>query len=248
MKIRLIIVIAITVLFYSCANQPSSGGDIVNKMYQKWNGHWYQNVQFEQNVKYYQSGNIIKQEVWKEIIHCPGYLHIRYNTFNDGNGTIYRNDSVYFFQNNIMYQKIEMIQHLLLLGFDIYFLNPTESLKKIEILRIDVSKFYSDKLNGKDVYIIGAANSDDNNSNQFTIDKENLTLQSVSITKSNVKSRVEFADYKIIEGNLVATKILFYSKNQLVLEEEYFNISFPKEISMKWFNPRDFENLVWEKL
>jgi hypothetical protein len=57
---------------------------------------------------------------------------------------------------------------------------------------------------------------------------------------------VEMNKYQQIEGNWVATEIIFKNNGKLLLREEYYNISFPKEVDPSWFDPSNLHNCELE--
>lgn len=239
------ILISILFNFFSIFAQNISGNDLINQMYKKWSGKWYKNFTFEQNVYYYKDNKIIKEDIWQEVINSPANLHIRFNGFETNNGMIFRNDSIYYFTNGEITKKEHRVHHLLLLGFDVYFYKPSESIQKLKTLGFDLSKTYQSNWQNREVYIVGADNNSDLTSSQFWIDKERLYLVRVILNTNGIVREVEMNNYTLIENNWVATDIVFKTNNEVTMIEKYFNIKFPKFIDGSLFDVNKFKKTKW---
>jgi hypothetical protein len=222
-----------------------SGNDVIKQMYDKWNVGWCKNMAFEQQVWFYKNDSVVKEEVWQELIKPPGRLHIRYNGFESGNGAIFTNDTVNYFKNGELSRKEARVHHLLLLAFDVYFFPPEESRKKLEAIGFDLGRAYTQKVNGRKTYVVGAANASDSSSSQFWIDSENLYLVRVILNKNNNLSDVILLRYQTVDGYPVATDILFKSNGKKVMLEKYFNIQFPETVHDSLFNSTGFKSILW---
>jgi len=105
--ITVLLISTITILFNSCKKDISSGAEVIESMYEKWHQEWPQHMIFEQKTEFFQNDSIISTEVWNEYISSPGYLHVRFNGFESGNGLIFRNDSMYSFINDELFEGIK---------------------------------------------------------------------------------------------------------------------------------------------
>jgi hypothetical protein len=54
---------------------------------------------------------------------------------------------------------------------------------------------------------------------------------------------VVFTDYTNIENYWVAKKVVFRQNGKLAMEEKYFDIKFPKELSKDLFDPEKFNEV-----
>ena len=202
-------------------------------------------MRFDQEVFLYKNGKISKEEVWQEILSSPYNLQIRFNGFESGNGIIFRNDSVYHFAEGKLTRKEDRVHHLLLLGFDVYFLETAETIEKLKAMGFDLNKTYKRKTSTGEVFVVGTNNPADTTSSQFWINKEELYLEKVILNKNENISEVQMTNYKIIEGYPVATVIFFRNNGELTMKEEYFDVSFPKEVDQEIFNPENFNQRKW---
>lgn len=134
---------------------------------------------------------------------------------------------------------------MLLLGFDVYFLSPIETISKLENLGFDLHKVYQKPTESGAVYVVGTKNPEDQTTSQFWINKKKLYLEKVILNRNGNISEVEMTNYETIESYPVATIIIFRNNGQLYMREEYFDISFPAEVEEQIFDPLKFNSLRW---
>lgn len=228
----------------SCSKIPT-GEKTIHAMYGKWNGKWPQTMAFEQNVYYYRNDSLVKEEIWQEILHCPGNLHIRFNGFDSGNGMIFRNDSIFYFSIGKLTRSEKRIHHLLLLAFDVYFLQPSETSTKLKELGFNLSETTTATLQDREMIVVGISTLADTTSSQFWVDKEHLYLRKVILNYSGKISEVLLDNYIILENNPVAKEITFKNNHKVTMVEKYFNISFPNNVDRKVFESENFKNAGW---
>ena len=139
---------------------------------------------------------------------------------------------------------MKKLNDLIVMAFDVYSQPVEKTLQMLTEMGYDVNRFYETELNGRDVYCIGAENETDS-LHQYYIDKENLSLiKNVKYYESGVWETV-MADFKIIDGNYIATSVLFYFNGELAMKEEYYNIKFPEKIDTSIFDYRFFKDAQW---
>lgn len=112
--------------------------DIIEKMFSKWNTKWPKYMSFDQHVYRYKNNTITSQSIWNEIISSPGKLQIRFDGFESGDGVIFLEDQVYYFEKGHQIKSEFKMNQALLLGFDVYNQVPSITRKKLETLGIDV--------------------------------------------------------------------------------------------------------------
>jgi len=243
-----LLVVCLSLIALTCFSQltTSSGRIIIQKMYEKWHGKWPQNMAFEQDaITYNKDGNVEKEEVWQEIIQSPSNLHIRYNGFETGNGMIFARDSVFYFENGQLTGSQAIVHYLLLMAFDVYFLDVDETIAKLAALNFDLTKTCTRVISGKEYYVIGTDEHLDEKSNHFVIDAENLWLTDMTITRAGVLRKISLKTYQMIENFPVATEIFFYTDGKLTMYERYFNITFPKTVNEELFDVKSFKEARW---
>jgi hypothetical protein len=251
--VRFSFLLALTLVSLSCskkispgASKPENGQQVIEAMYNRWEDKWYPNFAFDQRAIFYNDGKVSREEVWQEIYSHPANLHIRFDGFETGNGIVYHQDTVYSFKEGRIQTKRYSIHPLVLLSFDVYFYKPATTISKLQELNFDLSQVSETRWQGRDAYVVGTSNPSDSTSNQFWVDKEMLYVLRVITNNKGGVSDVEMNRYQLVEGNWVATEIIFKNNGKLVLREEYYNMSFPKEVNQNWFDPNQFSTTRWK--
>lgn len=230
--------------FQSLFSQPKNGNDLIEIMYKTYNKTWYKHFTFTQDAIFYKDGKPVKTEVWHEALSCPGKLIIKYDSIRSKNGVIFNNNTVTPVKEGVIGTPRPFIHDLLLVGFDVYFLEPKISTHLLDSLGYNLKIFREDVFDNRKVYVVGASVGD-STSHQFWIDKERLYLHKIVYGKQNKTMDVVFTDYKKMKGNWVATRVVFKQNGILQMEEKYYNINFPKSLQMDMFEPNHFLNAKW---
>ncbi len=239
---KLTLFIALIALI-SC-NKPYNGYELIKKMKEQYNNSFYTNFTFSQKVTNYKNDSIINETVWHEAYSYPGQLIIKYDSFGSGSGVIYNNDSVYNFRANELISKQRKINDLVLIGYDIYELPVDLTCDKLQELGYDISKLCLSSVNDKPAYCVGVESETDRQ-NKFYIDKETLCFVKLVKYSNETIVEIDFENYKIINNKPVATEVVFYKNNKLVMKENYYNIKFPSVIEYKIFDPKSFAMAFW---
>lgn len=242
MKHRLIFALLISSLPFF-AQKINSGKDVIHAMHKMYHGKWYTFFTFTQDAFFYKDGKEQKKEVWHEAASFPGKLVIKYDSMKSGNGVVFANHTVTGVKNGIAKTPRAFIHDLLLVGFDVYFLQPELSCKILDSLGYDLNKVREDVFDGRAVYVIGADKGNDTIP-QFWIDKERLYMHRIIYKKGN-QMDVVFRDYVKMESNWVAKEVLFKSNGELQMVEKYYNIRFPKNLNEELFDPKKFIEANW---
>ncbi|MBX0331738.1 outer membrane lipoprotein-sorting protein [Pontibacter sp. HSC-14F20] len=240
------VTLACTQKMTNTATKPQTGQQLIEAMYRHWENKWYPNFAFDQRAIFYKDDQVSREEIWQEIYSYPANLHIRFDGFETGNGVIYNQDTVYTFKEGKMVNKQYSIHPLVLLSFDVYFYDPATTISKAQELNFDLSQFTEATWQGRETYVVGTTDPNDQSRSQYWVDKENLYVVRILTNSNGVVRDVEMNKYQEIEGNMVATEIVFKNNGQLFLREEYFNISFPEKVAPSWFDPAQFSTTKWK--
>lgn len=226
-------------------DQTISGEEVIRQMHQRYSNSWYDYLTFKQETVYYKDGEQERSEWWYEALGVPGQLVIKFDSLSSGSGVIFREDTQYVFQQNEIVNKAPRVHDLLVLGFDVYGADPAETLQKLEAQGFDLSKTYESEWQGRPVYVVGASGENDQ-SNQFWIDKERLYFVRLLKTgQGGAIQETQFNNYKKVNGGWVAPIVLFYSDGQLALKEVYSNIQAPAHLPASIFDLEDFQQAAW---
>ncbi len=235
MKKVLPIIVIITVLFtlFSCSNKIDSTEKLLETISDQYNGKWFKQVKFSQTTNFYRNDSIVKSERWIEEYVYPNQLIIKVNHENSRDGYLYRNDSMYIFEDNEIRFKDKAVHDLVILSMDIYNMTPEESMERFSSLDYDLSEFHTSNFEGRDIYVVGAEKGD-TTSNQVWFDKEHLYFVKMVKNTDTGLQEVYFRDYINLNGKgWIEQEVVFYIDGKRYMVEKYYNITIPEEKKTK---------------
>ncbi|WP_420388297.1 hypothetical protein [Roseivirga sp.] len=217
--------------------QNTSAKEVIEAMYNKYKGQWYTNLTFVQKTSFYSNEELQREETWFEAMKIPEALIIKFESLDSGNGMIFKNDSMQVFRNGVMANSMRRVHDILVLGFTVYADSPEKSIARLEEAGYD----FSSLTETDQYYIIG-----DPSSKQAWIEKERLLFtKSKSINPDGSESVTEFNKYEKLGKAWIAPEVVFYRNNQMVMKEEYYEMSIAKKLDMKIFNSSKFKDSTW---
>lgn len=241
----LLLLLAATIIHAQKAESYANGNSLIKAMHTKYHNKWYKHFTFSQNMEFYRNDSIVKKDVWHETASLPGNLLIKFETKDAKNGVIFSNFKVHSFRDGQNPQSSPMVHDLLLIGLDVYFLDPEKTIHILDSLGYNLSKIREDEFEGRKVIVVGA-DKGDLESRQFWIDAERLYMHRVIYKQKNKTNEVIFADYYKTKNYWMAPTIIFKQNGKLNLIERYYDIKFPKFISEDFYKPEKFNTLVLE--
>lgn len=216
-----------------------SGEAVLRAMKTKYDGSWYRTLTFVQTTIQHRPDGGIDTTTWLEAMELPGKLRIDIGENTSGNVLLFRNDSLYVYNDGSRINARPTFHPLLILGFDVYFLPTEMAVSKLDSLGFDLTKVHESTWQDRDVYVVGA-DEGDLSPNQFWIDRERLyfvrMIQNVGPNQS-ISQDVHFNSYEKIGGGWVSPEVLFYADSTLALEERYFNMTANPDLDENLFDP-----------
>ncbi|MDD2386219.1 MAG: hypothetical protein PHP52_05495 [Bacteroidales bacterium] len=248
-RFKLYLMFSIALLgIFSCTQKIDTTEKLFQEIANKYNGKWFKQVKFMQTTNFYRSDTVYKSERWVEEYVFPGQLIIKVNgDFEQDDGFLYRNDSVYIYENNEITDSHKITHDLLILSMDIYNMSANDALERFSELDYDISKYEARTCNGRKVYVVGAENGD-TISNQVWYDAEYLYLIKMIKNTSEGYHEVFLNDYININGSAwIEQEVVFKLNGEKYMVEKYFDIRIPDEkrteINVNDFNIRFFNPL-----
>ncbi|MDR2011047.1 MAG: hypothetical protein LBQ22_11280 [Bacteroidales bacterium] len=165
---------------YSCGGRINSSESLFRAIEKKYNGRWFDHIKFCRTVKYFDNNEIVKTEKWISEYKYPGQSIIKINHENSQNGYLYRNDSVYIFENNKIAISRKHKYDILIFCMDIYNIPHKNLNNSFTELGFDMKKFHvaKNKNNGNTCYVLGAEKGD-LTSDQIWFNTKNLLVEKV---------------------------------------------------------------------
>lgn len=218
----------------------ASGDQLIQAMHDRYAGRWYRTLTFVQSTTRFAPDGTERNEIWYEAALLPSRLRIDFDPLSAGNGVLVRGDSQYVMQRGNVARVVPRANELLLLGFDIYHLEPASSSSWLHRLGFDMSKIRIDSWQGREVYVVGANDVADLKSKQFWIDRENLIfvrlLQPAGPNNARTDD-IRFGKYERIGRAWVAPYVEIFSDGKLVMKEEYRHVRIDQPLDSALFVP-----------
>lgn len=218
---------------------PRTVRDLVTRMQGHYAGRWYGSLSFRQeNVSYTSAGE--SRSTWFERQSVPKRLRIDFVApVADGSGTLFRNDSVYSFQNGRLAQGAPQLHPLLLLSADLYALPADTVMAALARLAVDTTTLRAGDWEGRRVWVAGAA-AGDSTSDQLWVDAERWVLlrlvYSQRAAARTIRTDYHFS-YQTVDSLPVPREIVFLRDGKPYWRESYTDVRVNPPIADSVFTP-----------
>jgi hypothetical protein len=240
----------LVVLISACSTRPtatpapsapaiSTAEQLVTAMHARYAGKWYPTFTFVQkNTRYLTEGRT-DTSTWTEALSLPGRLRIDVEPRANGNGNIYRNDTVYVFNSGRLVRQARAPHPLLLLGFDVYFIPVERSMATLREIGFDLSRIHESTWQGRPAYVVGAAPGD-TRARQFWIDRDRLVfvrLIEPSRRDTTKTSEIRFNRYYQVGDAWLSPEVEFLIDGARDFLEEYMQVRTGVPLDDAMFDP-----------
>jgi hypothetical protein len=225
--------------------EPKDGEQLIRLMRDRYAGKWYKTLTFVQKTTL-PDGRV---ETWYEALELPGKLRIDIAPLDSGKTLLFRNDSLYVFEQKKLKASHPFVHPLMVLGFDVYQLPASETVQKLRNLKFDLSKLHQTTWQGRPTYVVGAE-AGDTTSPQFWIDAERLYfVRSVEPSKKNpaVINETRFDKYIPLGGGWLEMQVLFQASGKQLMKEEYSDPKANVKLEPRIFDPNEWTAPGWIK-
>ena len=222
---------------------PKNGEELVTRMRERYVGTWYRTLTFTQKTTLPDG----KVEIWYEALQLPGKLRIDVAPLDSGKTLLFRNDSLYVFEQKKLKASQPLVHPLMVLGFDVYHAPVAETVRKLKGLKFDLSKVHETTWKGRSTYVVGAA-AGDTTSPQFWIDVERLYfVRSLEPSKKDpsIINETIFDKYIPLDGGWVELEVLFLANGKQQVKEEYSDTKANVKLDPAIFDPRTWSAPGW---
>ncbi|MEA2722941.1 MAG: hypothetical protein QOH59_712 [Gemmatimonadales bacterium] len=222
---------------------PKTGEELLTLMRNRYAGKWYRTLTFTQKTTL-PDGKI---ETWYEALELPGRLRIDIAPLDSGKTLLFRNDSLYVFDQKSLKASQPLVHPLMVLGFDVYGAPVKETAEKLRGLKFDLSKLHQTTWRGRPTYVVGAMPGD-TTTPQFWIDAERLYfVRSLEPSKKDpaVINETIFDKYVPLAGGWVETEVLFLANGKQQVKEEYSDPKANVKLDPAIFDPSAWKAPGW---
>ena len=248
-----ILALAATMLAAACVAPPpapppapvaptmESPRALVAQMRERWGSRYFRTLTFRQkNTLYRQDGGEDASE-WLEYQSVPRRLRVEFLPVATRSGLLFRDNRAYTFQDGRQVADRAQVHPLLLLGSDVYALPVDTTMAELAALRFDTTMVRGDTLEGRRVWVVGAA-AGDTMASHFAVDAERMLLLRVVQRQAagpgrTVLSDTRFTEYQEIEGIPVPKVILFLRDGRPSWREEYVDARVNVPLDAALFDP-----------
>jgi hypothetical protein len=224
---------------------PKNGEELIARMRERYHGKWYRTLTFTQKTTLPDG----KVETWYEALELPGKLRIDIAPLDGRKTILFRNDSVYQFEQGQLKEAKPLVHPLMVLGFDVYGDPVEKTVQKLKGLKYDLSTLHKTTWQGRPTYVVGAQPGD-TTSPQFWIDVERLYfVRSLEPSKKDPKliNDTRFEKYIPLAGGWLEMEVLFLTNGQQVVKEEYSEPKANAKLDHGIFDPRTWKAPGWVK-
>jgi hypothetical protein len=223
--------------------EPVNGREVVAVMHDTHADSWYNNLTFVQSTIEYQPGAEPDTTLWWEGIKIPGELRIDIGGPRTGIGMVFRNDSLFMVQNNMVAGSGPTMHPLLILGFDVYGQPVEQTIAKLDTIGFNLDAMHSATWQDRDVWVVGTDEHGDTTAPQFWIDKERLVFvrmtQRVGPELAHLQE-VHFDGYERLDDGWIAPEVRFYLDSTLTMVELYDSIQTGVSFPEGFFSPDEY--------
>lgn len=219
---------------------------LVKTMQQKYQGKWFDEFTFvQETIRFEADGTERDRRIWYEAIQYPDKFRIDYGAIEEGNASLFRNDSIYRFRNRELEQAAINPQQFLLMKGGLYHFPVSEVIAKLKDYGYNVEQFRATRFRGKKVYVLGAADGD-LKSPQFWLDAKRFFLvRRISALSNGKILDVHYDDHIKSNGGWVEQTVKFYLDDQYLQLENYKDIDTAPQLNPGVFDPRLFGEVHW---
>jgi hypothetical protein len=220
--------------------EPYTTGDqLIEAMQNRYAGRWYRTFTFAQAVTLTAPDGTVQNSVWYEAGQLPSLLRVDVDPISAGNGFLIRGDTQFVIQRGNVVRQFPRTNILLLLGFDVYFLDPAVTSAWLRRIGFDMSRIRLDQWQGREVYVVGASGAADLRSKQFWVDRKNLLFVRVVQPAADTTKTddIRFLKYEQIGRAWIAPLVEFYRDGKIYMKEEYRDVRVDQPLDSLLFVP-----------
>ena len=223
---KMIILFGVFLLCFSaCTNKINSTEDLMKEISSRYNGKWFTQLKFSQTVYSYENDSVVATGIDDEVYSFPTNLTIYRTPGDTSNRYVYKNDSEFIYENNVLTRERKITHDAIIVGWDIYNMTFPEIMKRWEDMPYDISKFHETVDNGRKIYVVGA-DKGDSLSHQVWFDAEHLYCIKVqkNTPERGLRETLSLNQLSLGDKGWIEQEVVFKHNGKVYQVEKYFNI------------------------
>lgn len=216
------------------------GRTVLTAMNARYIDKWYMTLTFKQNVTIIGTNNRQTRQTWNQYLTLPGRQRIDYVPLASRSGVLYADGKLHAFANGKAQNTQPGWHPLLVLTGDAYTQMVDTTVMQLDSLGFDLTRARKDTLDGREMWVVGAARGD-STSSQFWVDTDSLLVrrvlvQDVRAGKPSV-NETRYLNYKSVAGYPVAHSMRAYRDGRLYFRGESTNVLVGERLPVELFEP-----------
>jgi hypothetical protein len=217
-------------------DSTTAARSLIRAAFERYNTTWYRSLTFVQQTIRFAPDGKSDTAVWYEAYSAPGRLRIDVAPLADHTMILFTSDSQYVFRHDTLTSAQRFIHPLLLLGFDLNFLPPDQTVARLEELGFDMKAVHDDTWLNRPVVVVGASRGD-TASAQFWLDAERLVFVRLIMTVGGRHQEVQFNRYQELAGGWIAPEVVALMDGRMVMKEIYSEMRTAVPFDVTFFDP-----------
>jgi outer membrane lipoprotein-sorting protein len=222
---------------------PTTGTDVIQRMYARYEGRWFQTMQFTLENTRTLSNARTERSQWKQYILAPGRARIEFLPAAGGNGAVYADGNVYSFEGGKRSRTAPQVNMLLLLMADVYAQPSATTLRQLGAVGVDVTKFRRETWNGRSMYVIGSTGPTDLGSPQLWVDGETWMVHRFveraaqgGTLGPRPATEYRLSDYRTLSGIPVVHEVTMLRDGQQIFRQQFTDVQLNTAIDARLFS------------
>lgn len=223
---------------------PATGLEVLRDMRGAYDGRWYTSLTFVQKTTMFAPDGKSTVTTWYESLRQmpggPTQLRIDVGDLALGNGVLYTPDSMRVFRGGKQVVQRAGGNALLPLIEGVYVQPVERTVAELAETQIDITRAtVSGMLDGRAVWIVGAASASDTTSAQFWVDAENRMVLRILFAPARGAPLMDarLGDIRPAGKGLLAVRCTFSVQGKVVQTEDYLDWQADRALPASLFDP-----------
>ena len=226
--LRILGVAALSAALAACGQHPgrtvpiTDGRSVLARMREAYDGRWYQTLTFTQSTHFIRRDGTRDSATWYESVKGGDRLRIDIGPPSQGNGALYRGDSLISMRNGQVARRIALGNPFLPLIMGVYLQPLDTTVRQVTGFGFTLDHVREATWEGRPAWVVGGTSDADTLAPQFWVDRERLVLlrMKVGIGAPNTPlADISLGGYVETGGGWLATRVTINNNGQVQTED-----------------------------